>query len=39
MLKAITIDVIVGTAAIGAYYLVGPLFYNKVVNEPLPQAQ
>ena len=38
MLKAVTIAVIVGTAAIGAYYLAGPLFYNKVVNEPLPQA-
>lgn len=38
MLKGITIAVIVGTAAFGAYYLAGPLFYNKIVNEPLPQA-
>lgn len=38
MLKAVTIAIIIGTAAIGAYYVAGPLFYNKVVNEPLPQA-
>src|SRR5574341_1150400 len=38
MLKGITIAVIVGVAAIGAYYLAGPLFYNKVIDEPLPNA-
>ena len=38
MLKGITIAVIVGVAAIGAYYLAGPLFYNKIVDEPLPKA-
>ena len=30
--------VIVGVAAIGAYYLASPLFYNKIVDEPLPKA-
>ena len=38
MLKAITIAVIIGVAVIGIYYLVGPLFYDRVVNEPLPAA-
>ena len=38
MLKGITIAVIVGVAAVGAYYLAGPLFYTKIVDEPLPQA-
>lgn len=38
MLKVITIVIIIGTAAIGTYYLAGPLFYNRVVDEPLPQA-
>ncbi|MGI0089474.1 MAG: DM13 domain-containing protein [Nitrosopumilaceae archaeon] len=32
------IAVIAGTAAIGMYYLAGPLFYERVVDEPLPQA-
>ena len=38
MLKGIAIAVIIGTAAIGLYYLAGPLFYERVVNEPLPAA-
>ncbi|MGQ0638768.1 MAG: DM13 domain-containing protein [Nitrososphaerota archaeon] len=38
MLKAVTIAVIIGTAVIGIYYLAGPLFYDKVVDEPLPAA-
>lgn len=38
MLKGITIAVIVGVAAIGAYYLAGPLFYNNTIDEPLPKA-
>ena len=38
MLKAVTIAVIIGTAVIGIYYLAGPLFYDRVVNEPLPAA-
>jgi hypothetical protein len=38
MLKGITIAVIVGVAVVGAYYLAGPLFYNRIVDEPLPQA-
>lgn len=38
MLKGITIAVIVGVAAVGAYYLAGPLFYNKIIDEPLPKA-
>ena len=38
MLKGITIAVIVGVAAVGVYYLAGPLFYNKIIDEPLPQA-
>ena len=38
MLKAVTIAVIIGTAVIGIYYLAGPLFYDRVVNEPLPTA-
>ena len=38
MLKGITMAVIVGVAAIGAYYLASPLFYNKIVDEPLPKA-
>jgi hypothetical protein len=38
VLKVITIVIIIGTAAIGTYYLAGPLFYNRVVDEPLPQA-
>ncbi|MEX0639867.1 MAG: hypothetical protein WD183_02465, partial [Nitrosopumilaceae archaeon] len=36
MLKAVTIAVIIGTAVIGIYYLAGPLFYDRMVNEPLP---
>ena len=38
MLKGITVAIIVGVAAIGAYYLAGPLFYNKIIDEPLPKA-
>lgn len=38
MLKAITTTVIIGTAVIGIYYLAGPFFYDRVVNEPLPAA-
>ncbi len=38
MLKGITIAIVVGVAAIGAYYLAGPLFYNKIIDEPLPKA-
>lgn len=38
MLKAVAIAVIIGTAVIGIYYLAGPLFYDRVVNEPLPAA-
>ncbi|HSD04898.1 MAG TPA: DM13 domain-containing protein [Nitrosopumilaceae archaeon] len=38
MLKGITIAIIIGTAAIGTYYLAGPLFYDRITNEPLPQA-
>jgi len=38
MLKGITIAVIVGVAAVGAYYIAGPLFYNKIIDEPLPKA-
>ena len=38
MLKAVTIAVIIGTAVIGIYYLAGPLFYDRVVDEPLPAA-
>lgn len=38
MLKGITIAVIVCVAAIGAYYLAGPLFYNDIIDEPLPKA-
>jgi hypothetical protein len=38
VLKAVTIAVIIGTAVIGIYYLAGPLFYDRVVNEPLPAA-
>lgn len=36
MLKAVAIIVIIGTAVIGTYYLAGPLFYDRVINEPLP---
>ena len=38
MLKAVAIIVIIGTAVIGIYYLAGPLFYERVINEPLPAA-
>ena len=38
MLKVVAIAVIIGIAAIGIYYLAGPLFYDKVVDEPLPAA-
>lgn len=38
MLRGITIAVIIGTAVIGMYYLAGSLFYNRVVDEPLPAA-
>ena len=38
MLKAVAIIVIIGTAVIGIYYLAGPLFYDRVINEPLPAA-
>jgi len=38
VLKAVTIAVIIGTAVIGIYYLAGPLFYDRVINEPLPAA-
>ena len=38
MLKGITIAVIVGVAAVGVYYVASPLFYNKIIDEPLPQA-
>ena len=37
MRKAI-VAVIIGVAVIGIYYLAGPLFYDRVVNEPLPAA-
>lgn len=38
MLKGIAIAIIIGTAVLGTYYLAGPLFYNRVVDEPLPKA-
>ncbi len=38
MLKGITIAIIVGVAAIGIYYVASPLFYNKIIDEPLPKA-
>ena len=38
MLKIVGIAVIVGSAAIGIYFLAGPLFYDTVVDEPLPAA-
>ena len=38
MLKAVAIAVIIGTAVIGIYYLAGPLFYDRVIDEPLPAA-
>ena len=38
MLKAVAVAVIIGTAVIGIYYLAGPLFYDRVINEPLPAA-
>jgi len=38
MLKGITIAVIVGVAAVGLYYLASPLFYDRVIDEPLPKA-
>jgi len=38
MLKGITIAIIVGAAAIGIYYVASPLFYNKIIDEPLPKA-
>ena len=37
MRKAI-VAVIIGVAVIGVYYLAGPLFYDRVINEPLPAA-
>lgn len=38
MLKAVAVAVIIGTAVIGIYYLAGPLFYDRVINESLPAA-
>jgi len=38
VLKGIAIAIIIGIVAVGAYYLAGPLFYKKVVDEPLPIA-
>jgi len=38
MLKGITIAVIVGVAAVGVYYLASPLFYDRIIDEPLPKA-
>jgi len=38
VLKAVAIAVIIGAAVIGIYYFAGPLFYDRVVNEPLPAA-
>ena len=38
MLKGITIAVIVGVAAVGLYYIASPLFYDRVIDEPLPKA-
>lgn len=38
MLKAVAVAVIIGTAVIGIYYLAGPLFYDRVINESLPVA-
>jgi hypothetical protein len=38
MLKGITIAVIIGVAAVGLYYLASPLFYDRVIDEPLPKA-
>ena len=38
MLKGIAIAVIVGAAAMGVYYLVGPMISQKTVTEPLQQA-
>jgi len=38
MLKGITIAVIVGVAAVGLYYLASPLFYDRIIDEPLPKA-
>jgi len=38
MLRGITIAVILGTAAIGVFYLGGPMFSPKTVTDPLQQA-
>ena len=38
MLKGITIAVIIGVAAVGLYYLASPLFYDRIIDEPLPKA-
>ena len=38
MLRAITIAVILGTAAIGLYYLGGPVIFTKTVTDPLQQG-
>lgn len=38
MLRGIAIAVIVGTAAMGAYYLVGPMISQKTITDPLQQA-
>lgn len=38
VLKGIAFAIIIGIVAVGAYYLAGPLFYKKVVNEPLPDV-
>ena len=38
MLKGITIAVIVGVAVVGVYYIASPLFYDKIIDEPLPKA-
>jgi len=38
MLKGITIAVIVGVAAVGVYYLTSPLFFDRIIDEPLPKA-
>ena len=38
MLKGITIAIIVGVAVVGVYYIASPLFYDKIIDEPLPKA-
>ena len=38
MLKGITIAVIVGVAVVGVYYIASPLFFDRIIDEPLPKA-